>query len=360
MSAVRPFAGLPDDVGAERWRYVRLVDHGDQSLTLTRVVRPWLESLVADQLVDRFFFIRYELGGPHLRLRWRLRTTDPAAGAAADGEIEGRLDDLSKSRWRGQPAPERWTAEKIRRVNRAILGRDPETEGDAPRFEHGTWHRAPMAFETRRYGGPAHLDQTLRLFGFSSVIALDLLGELPQGSPAFVPRVIGRLIRLAFALSLDEDEFLDLVGYGPRFFGPTFSACRDQGDRVFAGAADRLERLARLEMGAASDGLAVDGAADGAAPSLDAAACRAARLHSEALPRNRGRWYALASHLHMFANRVGALNPQEVYWSRLAKLACLGVRDRDPDTWRRLWRTPRAPLCAASKEALNLWMHRHD
>lgn len=361
-SLVAERAALPEEVGAERWRYVRFVDHGDQSAALAEVIRPWLRSLVDDRLVDRFFFIRYELGGPHLRLRWRLNATDPTEASAVDREITDRLEALASPWWREHPPQEPWSEEKIRRINRQILGRDPETEDDDPRFAPGTWHQAPMTFETRRYGGPKHLARALELFGFSSVIALDLVNEHRPESPSFVPRVIGRLIRLAFALARDPEEFLDLVAYGGRFFGSTFDECRAQGDRFFAKAADGLERLAAAEMTAVSRLLGSDADAepgDESVSPLERESARAARAYGKILPSEGDRWYALVSHLHMLANRVGAWNPQEVYWSRLAELACLRVQERDSDTWRRLWQAPRTASCAASDDALTLWRRDH-
>ena len=355
-------AALPEEVGAERWRYVRFVDHGDQSAALAQVIRPWLRSLVDDRLMDRFFFIRYELGGPHLRLRWRLSATDPSEAAKADREITDRLETLALSWWREHPPGEPWDEEKVRRINRDILGREPETVDEDPRFDHGTWHRAPMTFETRRYGGPQHLARALDLFGFSSVIALELVSEHGAGSPSFVPRVIGRLIRLAFALARDPDELLSLVGYGRRFFGPTFDECQAQGDRFFAKAADGLGRLAAAELTAISRLLGPDGdtaSGDESAPHLERGFAAAARAYAEALPSEVDRWYALVSHLHMLANRVGAWNPQEVYWSRLAELACLRVQEQDPETWRRLWEVPRSTAFPAPGDALTLWRRDH-
>ena len=51
--------------------------HGDRDLPLRHAVASLVRRLRDDGLLESFFFMRYSLGGPHIRLRLR-----PAAGGA--------------------------------------------------------------------------------------------------------------------------------------------------------------------------------------------------------------------------------------------------------------------------------------
>src|SRR3954451_23309696 len=63
------------------WRAARVFYHGDRDAMLRHLVWPLLTQLTAERLCDRFYFVRYSLGGPHLRLRWRLRQEADAGRA---------------------------------------------------------------------------------------------------------------------------------------------------------------------------------------------------------------------------------------------------------------------------------------
>lgn len=343
-------------VDPSSWLHVQWVYHGDQDRALCEVVRPLVRELYGAGLVDGFYFIRYELGGPHLRLRWHL--TEPG-DARLEAEVIDRIRDASTTWFDANPSPESWAEDKIRRVNRQITGRDPEHDDESPIFADHSLHKGEMRFEVKRYGGPEVLPLALDLFSYSSLQVLDTLVDHRRGRPSFNPRVLGELIRSAFALAGDEEELFALVGYGKRFFGSRFDACLEQADRTFDRGRDGLTRMAQVQLTGVADLLSND------APSTDADLSRlvADGLRSSWIyalrlgERSDSRWYAASSLLHMTANRLGVLNPEEVYWCRLAEAACRAFKTSDPEAWGELWRAraaspvPTRPLAAWQESA---------
>ncbi len=57
------------------WRSYHLFYHGDRDLVLR--LWPTLAPLILSRIVDSFFFLRYSLGGPHIRIRLRLEPRLP-------------------------------------------------------------------------------------------------------------------------------------------------------------------------------------------------------------------------------------------------------------------------------------------
>src|SRR5829696_6797537 len=68
--------------GAPVWLGVHLHYAGDRDRALAEWLRPLAASLLADGLARRFFFVRFLLGGAHLRLRVEVDEADAPAAAA--------------------------------------------------------------------------------------------------------------------------------------------------------------------------------------------------------------------------------------------------------------------------------------
>src|SRR4029077_11347781 len=138
-----------DDLDQEgsRWRSCHLHYHGDGNLLLVQLVRPLAGSLLRSGAIDRFFFIRYELGGHHVRLRLRAA---PGAGDAVDAAVTAAAADFFARLPSAHPLP----AEAVARRTREILATDP-SESDATFHPDNSLRIVPFIPEVDRYGGPA-------------------------------------------------------------------------------------------------------------------------------------------------------------------------------------------------------------
>ena len=314
----------------ESWSAYHLFYHGDRDLLIQRLLTPLLRELVRDGIVERFFFVRYDLGGPHVRLRWRTASaahTEPAERAL--DQSCGRFFDL-------HPADTELDEGAIREINRMLIGNDPGSHRqDDQVFPNHFWAPFPPRFETERYGGPLRFPQALDGFCCSS---LSVLLSIEQGAdlPPSRRRVqwLRTLAALAWGLAADEHEFHTLLGYDTRFMGEDFQSCRQPGDRLFESRKETFTALFQSEMSRSL------GLIDGSEPAgllFQAGQSVATALADTSLGPIEDRWYSLASHLHMTANRLGLSNPEEVYLSQILSRAGRHLQTREPRLWARLW-----------------------
>ncbi|MEM8931547.1 MAG: lantibiotic dehydratase C-terminal domain-containing protein [Acidobacteriota bacterium] len=351
-SAAVPSAAVPS---AAAWHHHQLVYHGDQDLALRQVVASAVGTLARSNAIDRFFFIRYELGGPHLRLRWRC--------TGERSRIESTLDDRARAFFALHPSDESWSRDRIRQANRQIRGLESLPPEDDPAFPDHSWHRAPLQFEVERYGGPRHFDTATDLFMLSSLRALHAIDSVPRDA-TFQTRVVVELLLSAFAFGLDRAEVLGLANYAAMFFGDRFDACRTEAEERFGALRAPLTALAARcaeTVGTTFDRPSPESIAKDEEPEvetwLEAAYCRTARRTSQALGGTPSqRRYTLGSHLHMSANRFGMLNSEEAYLSYLAYLA---IRELDRGAVEASG--PATPSAADDPgHVLGLWAERLD
>lgn len=306
----------------DRWRAFHLFYHQDQERLLLELVTPLVGELLAEDAIDRFYFVRYDLGGPHVRLRWRV------VGDAT--EAEARLAAAAEEFFARTPSTESLAAGQIHKLNRSVLGSDLRSAAtDDVVFPDNSWGAFPVGLEIERYGGPGRIDHSLELFTASSVRALELLRLESFSSPGKAQaRFFSLLVQLGAAFAVDEAELFELAGYGARLLGAPFQLCIDEADRYFGQHRESLIALAARAL----DPKALE------AESL-AEAVRRFRVAGFDLSRE-WRWQIAASHIHMTANRLGLRNPDEVYLSRLAGRALRGLIELEVTAGRRPWRAP--------------------
>ncbi|HEX2080402.1 MAG TPA: lantibiotic dehydratase C-terminal domain-containing protein, partial [Longimicrobium sp.] len=284
--------------------------------------------LLADGLARRFFFVRYLLGGAHLRLRVEVDQADAPAAAA-------RMRHAAAAFLARAPSPQPEDPERIRRRNRGIIVSDPfADQADDVVVEDNTVHDRPVHFEVDRYGGEARFDDSLDLFAVSSVETLRAL-EADAGGPAG-RRAAGQmrlLLRQAWGHAASADELVRLADYGGEMFGATpLAQLLPVADAAFERGRAGTCALVRGELAAL--------ARPGGRPAL-AEAARALRAGLDGVPD--GRRHAIGvSHLHMTANRLGLLNRDEVYLCRMLQRAVEAVAAEDPAFWRDAWDAHRA------------------
>lgn len=291
------------------WHSYHVFYHGDRDVVLRQLVTPVLETLWREAWIDSFFFIRYSLGGPHIRLRLLPRR------GCGDAVAE-TLERAAASFFSACPSTAPRSEEEIRRESRAILANDPH-EQDGGVYPDNTLLRSPLRFETERYGGPELLPVSLDFFALSSAQALAFLAR-HGGQPA--PRRLAEVFRLlagqALGLAGCPEELFDIFDYALRF-SPHLAAIADRGDRVYEQRSETFCELLRAEIGAISavgDSPVPFGSAWGTE-----CARRLAQETAAVSAEVRRRIYG--SQIHMTANRLGLLNPDEVYLGRLLRRA---------------------------------------
>lgn len=152
---------------------------------LREIVAPSVEALARREAIRRYFFIRYNELGAHVRLR--LEPTSPDA-----------VDEIRA-----------WLDERL------------EATGEAGEDEHGEWLRCghealdhrrilPYEPETIRYGGEHGVDLAEDFFAASSELVLRLLAE-PIDEGARSARAILAMVVLLHALAEDREHAVELA-----------------------------------------------------------------------------------------------------------------------------------------------------
>lgn len=303
----------------EDWKAFHLFYHAGWERAVCDFVHPTVRSLWLAGEIDSFFFIRYALGGPHIRLRLHVR---PGRAAAVEAEVQAAAASFL-ARW---PSTESRDEETIRRINRTILANDPHEDEDAV-YPDNYLLAAPFRPEVERYGGPALLPHSLDYFAVSSVKALRYCAEYGAEKRArqlsAACRILARQL-WSFAAS-EEEAFAVLAAFiASRKLAPILP----HGDRAYEKRRDGFLSLLRSELAALS--------APQVLPDLDDAASR--QLSREARTADAGtRCRIGASQLHMTANRLGVTNAEEVYLGRILEHAARDLATTDPVWWQSTW-----------------------
>lgn len=302
----------------DRWSSYHLYYHEDLDLAATEFVLPTVASALSSGWIDGFFFIRYQLGGPHLRLRLR-RLPEP--GDSVDRLVRREAERFLQS----TPSRRSKDEEVIRNANRSILAADPN-ETDDTVYPDNTLLSSRFRPELQRYGGPALLQPSLDFFTISSIEALCFLRENPNlQSSRRLTAAIRLLARQALGFASDTDELMSLSDYATQSWGDDFPAILERARQTFLRQHELFSGIVRQELengllSAAGDTPLLGQAAHGLSSSL--ADCGKSM-----------RWRIGGSHLHMLANRLGLSNPEELYLGSLLSSTLQSLRDSAPETW---------------------------
>jgi len=304
----------------EDWISFHLYYHEDLTRAVLGFVRPAVSCLLKAGWIDRFFFVRYGLGGPHLRLRLRpVAACEPLVDQAVRRAAEQFLG--------GSPSTAVLDPEALRRQTLAMLALDPhETDGSV--YPDNFLLAVPFRPETQRYGGPHLLPVSLDFFAVSSTAAIDFLArfhEEPRSRQLLL--ALSLLLGQALCFAADEAELLALLGYGVESWGEAAPAILSKGDRVFA---SQREAFCQILRGAISDRLLAPDAPEDTGSLLAEAARRLSRAVGPGDPPTRRR--IGFSQLHMTATRLGLGNLEEAYISRLLSSAAEAALADDPET----------------------------
>jgi lantibiotic biosynthesis dehydratase-like protein len=300
------------------WRSYHLFYYGDLDRAVTGFVQPALAALLREDYVDRFFFIRYALGGPHIRLRLRLRPEH--------AEVVSRFLTATAERFFARcPSTAEVPDETIRRINKTILLTDP-AETDDSVYPNHSLQELPFRPEAERYGGADLLEHSLDFFQLSSIQALRFLGCSRENSRGQKLTIIFRLlVRQALGFARDTEHLLALFAYPAALWGGSLPGIAKRGDDAFERQRRALRSLLREEVDAFLS--------SSVSASFEPARQLAWEIRSAGEP---ARSRIETSQMHMTANRLGLTNQEEVYLSRLLMHAAQDLADVEPAFWSRL------------------------
>jgi len=312
-----------------RWHAHHFFYHGDLDVALRYFVRPAIAELIARRLIDSFFFVRYTLGGPHLRIRYRLAPETPLS-ASAIGPILRQAATRFLERWRSTTILD---PEKIRQESRAILAM--VSEESELYYEDNTLLPFPFKPEVDRYGGPELLEPSLDLFAISSAQALEAIRDPGWGSPGRRGAIVFRLLlRQAWGFARSEKELLLHLGYRLPVGQEIGDEIWSKADHDFEARREVYRALLKHELS-----LLAEAESTGDEPAWPAASFlyEAARRLSHAV---RGeapetRWQIGHSQLHMTSNRLGFFPFQEMHLQRILWRAVRDLAEAEPTVWQR-------------------------
>lgn len=194
---------------SEEWVALHVFYSSNVNPIVVEAVRPLVDELKADKLIDRWFFIKYWMEGPHLRLR--LRLTDPAArtvvlerattalsaflkrrGALYDYDTKD-LGPLYKTMYLAEYSEEQWDEE---------YGPD----GEMPFRPNNSIAAFPYEPEHDRYGGPVGMDIAEWHFEHSSDLACRLFATTNMRVRPLLLGMTGQLSLMLAYTFLGDDE----------------------------------------------------------------------------------------------------------------------------------------------------------
>ncbi len=308
-----------------RWRAYHVFYHADRDRMLRELAWPLMLELASLGVIDRFYFVRYSLGGPHLRLRWRLK----------DENTSGRAEEVLQKRAAGffdkYPSKAPVAQDQILATNRAIATTDPAARADVSRvYADNSWRQFTPVFEINRYGGADHIGASIDLFCISSLAILKMLDERGNSRRDWINSAMMRLaLQLAWGLAGDEEDFVRLAAYASEAWGDSLEPCIREADLVFSRQEKQITELVIAELESVC-------ASKNCEPSSLVNISRGLAAEISGLSR-QAHWPITSSHIHMTANRIGLNNPEEVYLSRLLWRGVERLRQWYPGTWRLLW-----------------------
>ncbi|MEM8933558.1 MAG: lantibiotic dehydratase C-terminal domain-containing protein [Acidobacteriota bacterium] len=302
------------------WQAVHAFYHGDRDT----MVREWLRPVVVDLLrrgwIESFFFIRYNLGGPHIRLRVR------PTGAAPEGAIDALIDDSARRFFTEHPSTDARSSDEIRQRNQSMAGDDPSADFDSV-YANETVERFDFEPEVERYGGPEHLESAYDLFAVSSTMAVDAVAALADVPPArWLATKLRYLAHQAIASS-DDPAMLDhVLAYPMRLWGSVQPRVIERGDAAFEKQHRAFAALVWREADTWRRGEHVEmPGAHWLGPATRAITRRLRRDPAVDVGE------IAVSQLHMSANRLGINNAEELYLCRILERAVAELADTDPE-----------------------------
>jgi Lantibiotic biosynthesis dehydratase C-term len=320
------------------WRAFHLVYYGDRELLLREVVAPVLREGWQDGRIGRSFWIRYHLGGPHIRLRLQV-AADP------DDGLGQRLRERAAFFFEAVPSVVTESPEEVRLRNQTLQANDPQA-GDVL-YENHQVYEEEFLMEVERYGGPELLPYSLDFFGLSSLWALQELETHPDATfNRRVPALLRLFLRMALGFARGREQLVDLLSQPLIAWGEAAPVIVQRADEQVVSQGPALARLVQAEITRASD------PRDWTLPTL--AGRVLAQEVAKALPPVRR--LVFTSQLHMAANRAGLSNAEEVYLARMLVRTVESLAPSEEELGRPFDSEPKESLRVLLAQATREWV----
>lgn len=327
---------------AHDWLAFHVFYASDSNPIIVEGLRPLARELREEGLIDRWFFIKYWMEGPHVRARFR------PVSESARGEVDERVSAALDSFLARRPAlyeadPEvvaglykdMFLAEYSQEKWDELYGRD----GAMPMQANNSWARYDYEPEWDRYGGPVGMDIAEWHFTHSSDTVASLLARSnPHVRPILLGLAAQTSLMLAYAFLQEHDRVVEFFSGYRSFWENSYgqnsedyhdsfektvqtsgAAIQDRMQRIKAAAAGQISTLGPFErewmdhclalrdevLEAGAAGKLLFAARDGSGPR------RPLTDPASFVP------VVLSSYVHMTNNRLGVAILDEIYLSYL-------------------------------------------
>ncbi|MFE9096913.1 lantibiotic dehydratase C-terminal domain-containing protein [Streptomyces sp. NPDC007264] len=211
-----------------QWQALHIFYAANPRPLLLQCVRPLVDGLKAEGLLEGYFFINYWLEGPHIRLRLK-----PAAEAATE-EVRVRAQRAVGDFLRARPALYDVEASGFRAEMYNTLfgleyreeekGRYLGADGRMRLRDNNTCSFEPYEPEYGKYGGPAGVALAEWHFGHSSDLVIDALGTLNLHLRTVALGTAAQLMLvMAGSFLRDRDAVTEYVDAYHRFWHKSFA-----------------------------------------------------------------------------------------------------------------------------------------
>ena len=153
------------------WLSAHIFYYDEQDSLLLDCVRPLVRQLEKRELIDRFFFIRYWEGGPHVRLRLRGET------ALFETEVKPLLDARVAEYLLAYPSMALIEQAEVKEQHTRLHQREYGVAAFLPLYPNNSVQYLAYTPETGRYGGPGGVAVAEAHFETSSRTAFYLLDQ---------------------------------------------------------------------------------------------------------------------------------------------------------------------------------------
>ncbi|MEM1205215.1 MAG: lantibiotic dehydratase C-terminal domain-containing protein [Acidobacteriota bacterium] len=290
------------------WKAFHVYYHEDRRRLLNDGIQPLIADLKDRNLVGRWFFVLYGLGGPHVRLR--LECSGPPS--ALDDRVETSLGEFLST----TPSEQALDSTVALQITERLCAGDPN-ESDTTLYPDNHLRPAPFLPEVERYGGAEGLDAHLTLFAASSRRALRHHGQFAQASRARrYTDLLSALLDQALGLANNVEHASALLGYAEAWWGDSYPTMVEKARHVAGSQGEVLAHLlsGRLDSAEGSLSQNVGSAEDSGNLFIAGRRFREELAEDHSLPDA-----SAFSQLHMTANRFAVGNPEEVYVACLAR-----------------------------------------
>ncbi|MGW1430429.1 lantibiotic dehydratase C-terminal domain-containing protein [Streptomyces sp. NPDC002431] len=263
---------------AGSWQATHIFYAANPRPMLTQCVRPLIEELDADGLIDGYFFINYWLEGPHVRLR--IKPASPAAEAEVRRRTEAAIDTFLTER----PALYEVDSGFLNDFYNTLFdiefpgaerGHYTDDQGRMRLRPNNSRSAEPYEPEYGKYGGPAGIELAEWHFRHSSDLVIDAFRTKNLHLRTVLLGTSAQLMMVMSAAFLpDRTELADYLDSYYEFWHKAFPGTgfigSDEYDRNYAAMAPGLAaRFARVRAATAGEaGGEAGGEGDGEAARL--------------------------------------------------------------------------------------------